>query len=790
VAAIATIALGVGMNAGIFTVLNGVLFRDLPVPQAHELVSIQQGVEGVDLTARTGVGTSSVADYEAYRQRAQTLSGLVAHSNPNETTLGGAAPTEVMGVLVSCNYFAVLQQPPALGRALAPADCRGGADPVVVLGSALWRTTFAADDAIIGRSIELNRQSFTVIGVAAEGTYGGSALEVAYFAPLGADPLLGPVPDRYADDRYLWLHLIGRRAEDATVEQVRAELQVIAAQIDQEHVGRTTSVTIDRARPMTVPYDVRGLATAVGAVLLAAFGFVLLIACANVANLLLARGTAKAQEIAVRLSLGASRARVIRQLLTETLLIFITGGVLGCLLTLWSVEALVAVAFPKALHPELPGVTLDVDFTPDLRVFAYAAALTLATGLLFGLAPALQASRPDLNAVIKQHAAGAVRVGGRLRVTLVATQVALCMALMIATGLLLRGLYATYTLDPGFAYRDVAYLSFGTDYGPPAVLDERLLDEVAALPGVQAVAYVGQTPLGESMMFAPIRLPGQSADEAVFADLDQVTPEFFSLLEIPLVRGRAFTPAESAAAAAEAPTRPVIVSASTARNLWGDADPIGRTLLGEETTLQVVGVAADAQLGSLGRVPAYYVYEPRRAGGVLLVKSRADFAATAGGIRTLVQARDPELAFRVLPLEAHVAWWRGAAGLVTTLGGALGAVALLLAAVGIYGVVSYAVAQRYREIGIRIALGAGARQVLGMVVRQTMRPVAIGAAVGVAVAVGLSRVLSGVLFGVSPTDPLGFAAAGLVVLGVGLAAAVWAARPATRADPTAALRYE
>jgi hypothetical protein len=364
------------------------------------------------------------------------------------------------------------------------------------------------------------------------------------------------------------------------------------------------------------------------------------------------------------------------------------------------------------------------------------------------------------------------------------------MALMIATGLLLRGLYATYTLDPGFAYRDVAYLSFGTDYGPPAVLDERLLDEVAALPGVQAVAYVGQTPLGESMMFAPIRLPGQRADEAVFADLDQVTPEFFSLLEIPLVRGRAFTPAESAAAAAEAPTRPVIVSASTARNLWGDADPIGRTLLGEETTLQVVGVAADAQLGSLGRVPAYYVYEPRRAGGVLLVKSRADFAAIAGGIRALVQARDPELAFRVLPLEAHVAWWRGAAGLVTTLGGALGAVALLLAAVGIYGVVSYAVARRYREIGIRIALGAGARQVLGMVVRQTMRPVAIGAAVGVAVAVGLSRVLSGVLFGVSPTDPLGFAAAGLVVLGVGLAAAVWAARPATRADPTAALRYE
>lgn len=343
---------------------------------------------------------------------------------------------------------------------------------------------------------------------------------------------------------------------------MRAELEVIAAQIDQDRGGRTTAVTVGRARPMAVPYDMRETATAVGAVLLAAFGFILLIACANVANLLLARGTAKAQEIAIRLSLGASRARVIRQLLTETLLIFIAGGALGCLLTLWSVEALVAVAFPKALHPELPGVALNLDFTPDLRVFAYAAGLTLATGLLFGLAPALQVSRPDLNAVIKQDAAGGGRVGGRLRGMLVGTQVAFCMMLMMATGLLLRGLYATYTLDPGFAYRDVAYLSFGTDYGPPAVLDERLLEEVTALPGVEAVAYVGQTPLGESMMFAPIRLPGQSADEAVFADLDQVTPEFFSLLEIPLVRGRGFTQAESATAAAEAPTQPIIVSAA------------------------------------------------------------------------------------------------------------------------------------------------------------------------------------------------------------------------------------
>jgi predicted permease len=529
---------------------------------------------------------------------------------------------------------------------------------------------------------------------------------------------------------------------------------------------------------------------------MAAFGLVLLIACANVANLLLARGTARSQEIAIRLSPGASRARVVRQLLTECTLIALAGGLLGSVLALWSFQTFVALAVPAAIPPEVPVVGFDLDFSPDGRVMAFALILTLGTGLLFGLAPALHVSKPDLNGVIKQDTAGLAssRRGGRLRGTLVGVQVALSMVLMIATGLLLRGLYSTYTIDPGFAYRDVVFVSFGTDYGPSSVLDQRLMDQVAVLPGVEAVAYAAQTPLGESNMGSTVRLPGQSEQERQFVEFDEVTPGYFSLLEIPIVRGRAFTEADSAHATAENRTRPVIISETAARRFWGEEDPIGQTLLsdimqGGDITLQIVGVAADAQLTSLGTVVPY-IYFPRGPGGVLMIKSRADFAATASAVRALLRASDPTLAFRVLPLSVNVGFWRGMSGIVTTLGAGLGVLALVLASVGIYGVVAFAVSRRLREIGIRMALGANARDVLVTILRQAIRPVAIGALIGIAAASAVSRVLSAALFGVSPADPVGLGGSALLVLGVALAAGLLAARPATRADPTATLRYE
>jgi predicted permease len=548
-AAVATMAFGIGVNTGIFSIVNGILFRDLPVPGAHELVSIAQTADGAEGMTVTGSGTFSTTEYLAYRDRTRTLSGLLALAGVRgETTLGGNAPQKVFGALVSCNYFDVLQQPPALGRPLAAHDCEPGADPVVVLDHELWERAFAADRGIVGRTIALNRQPFTVIGVAGENTYGGSFIRVGYFAPLGAGTLLVPRDTRYEDDRSLWLYLIGRRSGEAGLRQVRADLEIVAGQIDGEQPGRSTTLTVERARPI-VPPGMRGAATGAAAVLMAAFACVLLIACANVANMLLARGMSRAREIGMRLALGASRARLVRQLLTESLLIAVAGGLLGSVLALWSFQALVALAVPALLPPDLP-VSLAWDLRPDLRVLAFAVALMVATGLLFGLAPALHASRPDIQTAIKPDSGdrGNRRHGRRLPGTLVGSQVALCMVLMIAAGLLMRGLHATHTIDPGFTYHGVAYvpLESALSYGPepPAVLRQRLLDEVAALPGVDAVAYADQEPLGDDSALIGVRLPGETEQDSRQAQLNAVTPAYFSVLDLPILRGRAFTDAE------------------------------------------------------------------------------------------------------------------------------------------------------------------------------------------------------------------------------------------------------
>src|SRR5688572_24936401 len=361
--AVATLALGIGVNTGIFTVVNAVLLRGLSAPRAHELVSVSQSIQGVPTLA--GQEAFSTSEYFAYRDRVQTLSGLAAYGNARgAATLGGDTPRKILGALVSCNYFGVLQQPPALGRAFAARDCEPGADLVVVLSHELWQTAFAADPGIVGRTIQLNRQQVTVAGVAAEGTFSGSAFLVGgYLAPLSAGRLLASGDDRYGDGTSLWLNLLGRRKDGVRLDRVRAELDVIAAQIDRQQPGRSTQLAIERVRQL--PRQSRVQATGAAAVLMAAFGFILLIACANVANLLLARGASRSQEIGIRVSLGASRARVVRQLVTESLLISLAGGLLGCVVALWSFQALVALAMPALLPPWLPPV-IALDVRPDL----------------------------------------------------------------------------------------------------------------------------------------------------------------------------------------------------------------------------------------------------------------------------------------------------------------------------------------------------------------------------------------------------------------------------------------
>jgi predicted permease len=798
-AAVVTLALGIGVNTGIFTVVNAVLFRELSAPRANELVSVLQAVQGLPNLAAQD--TFSTSDYLAYRDRATTLSGLVAYGSARgEATLGADTPRRVLGALVSCNFFDVLQQPPALGRALAPHDCEPGADLVIVLGHELWRTAFGADPGVIGRTVQLNRQQVTVAGVAARGTFSGTAfLQGGYLAPLNAGSRLVSADSRYGDETTAWLRMLGRRRAAIGLEQVRAELQVIAAQIDQQQPGRSTTLTVERARANDgLPTDLRGAATGAAAVLVSAFGLIVIIACANVANLLLARGTSRNQEIGIRMSLGASRARVIRQLVTESLMLSLMGGLLGSALAVWSFQALVTLAVPAQLPPWFP-LVLAIDVSPDLRVLLVALMLTVGTGILFGLAPAMHVSAPDLQAVVKQDSVGAGggRRGGRLRGALVGVQVALCMVLMIAAGLLLRGLHATYTIDPGFAYRDVALISLESafdGYTPEEAeaRRRRLVDSLEALPGVSAVASADHKPLGDDRSPIAIRLPGEDELQSRTGEMTTATADYFTVLALPIVRGRPFT--EEEVTGRRPGPRPAILTETTVRNLWRDGDPIGRTLLSEPVghalaaeTLQVVGVVADAQITALGRIDPYHVYVPG-TGAALLIKSRTDLGTTVSGVRAAVQAVDPTLLVTVLPLEAALGWSRGISGLVTALFGGLGVLALVLASVGIYGVVSYAVTARYREFGVRRALGATAPNVLGLILRQTLRPVVLGAVIGVAAALAVSRVLSSVLFGISPVDPMGLLGAALLVLGVAVAAGIIAARPATDADLTTILR--
>ena len=794
-AAVATIALGVGVNTGIFSVINGVLFRDLPATEAHRLVSIWQTVHGVpDREGGAIMGLFSTAEYQAYRERAETLSALMAYSDPTGALLGGEA-RQIAGLLVTCNYFDVLGTRPVLGRGLTEQECRTGTDPVVVLGHEFWTATYGADPTIVGRTIELGRRLFTVVGIAAEDTYGGM-FRVQFFAPVSAQPIFEPNQNLYENDNARWLYLVGRRKGGVGIDAVRAELGVISAQLDQGQPGRATTLRIERAKPLTIPQFARTAATGVSAVVMTAFGLILLIACANVANLLLARGAIRNREIAVRLALGASRGRVIHELMIETMLLAIAGAALGSVLAFSSFQTLLALALPTLVPVGLPPLALDA--SPDLNVLAVTLALTFATGLLFGLAPALQTSKPDMHSVMKQDPSGTgSRRGGRLQAALVGAQVALCMVLMIGAGLLLRGLYAAHTIDPGFDYRDITVLSYdyvddtGHDFTDDAAFWQRLMAEIRALPGVESVAYTMREPLGDDDVQFVVRLPGEGGNEFRLAQVNAVTPEYFSVIGLPLVLGRAFTDADAADIA-----RVAIVSESTASNLWPGQDPIGQTLLWgggngrEQLALQIVGVVKDAQVRTPGAIDPYYVYFPGRANEKLLVKSRADFAATAEAIRGVVRALDPGLPVPLYPLEANLDRWQGISGIVTTLAASLGVLALVLASVGIFGVVAYFVSRRSREIGIRIALGATARDVVGMILGRTMRPVVIGSVIGAAVAVAISGILSSVLFGVSPVDAIGLGSTILFVLAVAVAAGALPARRVARVDPVTALHYE
>jgi macrolide transport system ATP-binding/permease protein len=802
IVAVLAIALGIGVNTGIFSVLNGVALKPLPVPEAEQIVSVDQILHGKFQRNLHGEpGLFSYSEYKNYRENNHVFSGLLAYAPFLEATLGGDSPEQLTGAETSCNFFDVLRERPALGRMFVDVDCRApGANAVVVLSDDLWRTRFGADREIIGKSVLLNRTKFVVVGVAAPRFRGLDPWPSEFWAPLTMQRALEPDSNLLNDDNTAWLAVLGRMWPGVSPEEVRADLGVITSRIDQQYPGRSTTLSIHRATFLGRPEE-RTVVFGIGSVMLAAVGLVLLIACANVANLLLARASSRQKEIAIRLSIGGSRWRIVRQLLTESLLIAFLGGTLGSLMAFWAISGIASFVLSHLPHG-IPRLVWDV--SPDLRVWGYSLALTILTGMVFGSAPALYATRQDLSAAVKGASGGLTGQGARggmLRSTLVGVQVAVCMVLLIACGLLLRGLYKAQTGDPGFEMKGILQAEFdlpsqGYNLARAQAFQRELITRVEALPGVDEVEQARVTPLSHDFLGTGLTLPGEAQSSR--SEFNVVSPGFFRMLGMPIVRGRTFTEAETRS---DAPV--VVVTESTAQRLWPGQDAIGKNLRedyalsGDESQkkeCQVVGVVRDSQASHLGQTDGLFFYLPagpkEQEHLQLLVHSKADDTLIGNEIRENIHALDAALIVDVTKLEDNLEIWRTPSRIVAALSGVLGALALLLASIGVYGVVSHSVSRRIHEIGIRMTMGAEGRDVVRLVLRRALRPVVIGGLVGVAGCAAVSRVLADVLYGIGSHDPVTFVGVPLFLLSVSLLASYIPARRATEVDPAIALRYE
>lgn len=791
--AVLTLALGIGINAGIFTILNAAALRPLPLARSGELVSIYQSIRGPrHRNIHGSPAMSSYPEYRDFRDHNHVFSGLVAYAPFVPATLNSGKPREIMGALTSCNYFEVLEVRPALGRTFTESECAAsGAGAVAVLSNDLWRSDFGADPSIVGKVIRLNRVPLTIVGVAPAGFDGTEAVPSAFWAPVTMQSSLMHVNDFTSDPFMAWLVVTGRLKVGISIAQARADLAVVTARFDQLQPGKITTLSI---APCTLTSDpeARTVVLSVGAVILFAVGLVLLIACVNIANLLLARAAVRSKEIAVRLAIGARRSRIIRQLLTESLLLAVIGGFLGTLTAFW-VPAAVVHFLLSHLPPDSPTFVLDAH--PDFRVLLYALALTFITGIAFGLAPALRSSRADLTLAMKQDTLNSEsirRSGTLLGQTLVGVQVAGCMVLLSAAALLLKGLYRAQTADPGFAMKNIFITTFdlraaGYDKQRAAGFLAQLRERLSALPIFDTVALSEVTPLDNQHDITNFVVPetGQEFD----TEYNHVGSNYFSVLALPILRGRNFTDVEERTNAAVA-----IVTESTARRLWPGKDAVGKTLRNSGKVLDIVGIARDAQVANLGQSDTGYVYllpdTDSQYHFSFLVHSTAGYATATNSIHDAVAQLDPDLPVSVSRLEDNLEFWRVPARMVSVLSGTLGSFALFLAAMGIYGMVAYNVSRRVREIGIRMAIGANAGNVLFLVLRQAMRPVILGVIVGAGGCAAVASILSSLLYGVSPYDPAALLSVGAFFLVVALLASYIPARRAMRVDPTVALRHE
>ena len=799
--ALLSLALGIGANTTIFSLLNALLLRPVPGREPKRLATVYTSDYSGPLYA-----TSSYPDYLEFRARSQAFEGLAAYAVQPLLLSAGGESRRVIAQLVSGNFFDVLGLNASYGRSVLKGEETLGQHPVVVLGDALWRSRFAADPTVVGRAVALNGKPYTVVGVAPAGFSGlirGVGIDV--FVPLAMQPSLTGESLEALGNRNLLL--IGRLRANARIEEARAELAVVARQRHASHPDNWTNRLGEPRVVSVLPEDasrvlpqVRGPVSAFLGVLLAAVGMVLLLACSNLASLLLARASGRRRELAVRVALGARRAQLLRQLLSESLLLACVAGLLGIALAALLLQLILA------FQPPLP-FSLALGLELDRRVLLFTLLLSLATGVGFGLVPAMRASgRDPIEALRGKSGDVSRRRGIALGDVLVIAQVAGSLVMLIGAGLLLRSLSRAQAIDPGFDPERALVFSLdlaAQGYAAPrgAALYATLQERLAATPGVVSASFATHLPLsmgGERRSFRAVGYePGPGEDMEVPSSF--VGAFYFETMRTALVRGRGFSTEDAPGG------RPVVVvNEAFVRRFWPGRDGLGERVVlpwaaadgtEAEVTMEVIGVARDGKYGSLGEEPKPFIFYPHRQlyrpEMAVVVRTHGDPASLVPEIRRQLEALDPTLpVFDVKTLAAHLGTALYPARAAATLLALTGALALLLAAIGLYGVLSYLVTLRTREIGVRVALGAQRADILALVVGRGLRLTVAGVAIGLALALGVTRFLSFLLYGTSPLDPLTFAAIPALLLAVALVAAWDPARRALRVDPAVCLREE